>query len=63
MAKKKIGQVYKPTSGTRSYHDVYWDDVTKEVYVGGEYAGKASSQSNVLHVGDVYCSTGRVTEC
>ena len=63
MAKRKIGQVFKPTSGTPYYYDVFWDDASKEVYVGGGYAGKASSQDNVLHVGDVYCSTGRVTEC
>ncbi len=61
MAKKKIGQVFKPTSGTPSYYDVFWDDASKEVYVGGGYAGKASSESQAMLVGDLYCSTGRVT--
>lgn len=44
MAKKAIGKVFPPTSGTPSYYDdVVWDDVSKEVYVGGGYAGNASS--------------------
>jgi len=59
MAKRKIGQVFPPTSGTPSYYDVYWDDATKEVYVGGGYAGTASTESKAMHVADVYCSTGK----
>jgi hypothetical protein len=62
MAKRKIGRVFPPTSGTPSYYDVFWDDISKEVYAEGGYAGKALNESQAMHVADVYCSTGRVTE-
>jgi hypothetical protein len=61
MAKRKIGQVFPPTAGTPSYYGVYWDDVTQEVYVEGGYAGKASTESQAMHIADVYCSTGKQT--
>jgi hypothetical protein len=58
MARKKVGEVAKPTAYTPSYYPVYWDEVTKKVYVGNEFAGTASVESIALHVGDYYCSTG-----
>jgi hypothetical protein len=61
MARKNIGQVFIPTSTNPSYYDVFWDDVNKKVHVEGGYAGKASTESDAMHVADVYCSTGKQT--
>jgi hypothetical protein len=58
-AGQKIGEVTTPSSNKGTTYPVYWDRSTNNVYVGGELAGTASSESSAMHVADYYASTLR----
>lgn len=57
MSKQKVGEVTTPSAHRGTTYPVFWDSSTHEVFVGKEPAGKASSASDALHVGDYYAST------
>ena len=54
MAKKEMGQVKTPSGWPCDYS---WDDETGDVYVGIEYAGKASSADEAFKVATIYAGT------
>ncbi|MCT7974035.1 hypothetical protein [Laspinema olomoucense] len=54
MAKEKMGEVENPTGSRYPY---YWDDVTGEVFVGNERAGKASSREEAWRKANYYATT------
>ncbi len=57
MAKKQMGEVKTPTGSTYYY---FWDDKTGEVYVGSEFAGKASSADDAWRKANYYATTTQI---
>jgi TfoX/Sxy family transcriptional regulator of competence genes len=56
MAREKIGEVQTTSYsmfGGKSY-EVYWDKDEHDVYVAGEFAGKASSKDEAMLVAKGY---------
>lgn len=56
MAQEKIGEVTTPINAT---FYVCWDKDTGKIYVGNEYAGKASSKQQALIEANYYATTGK----
>lgn len=57
MARRKMGEVKTPT-GSEYYY--YWDDSSGEVYVGSEFAGKASSAEDAWRKANYYATTCQI---
>ncbi len=57
MSRVKVGEVVKPSANRGERYTVYWDKSTGDVYVENRHIGRASSESQALHLGDVYTST------
>ncbi len=57
MAKNKMGEVKTPTGSIYYY---YWDDATGDVYVGSEYAGKATSEEDAWRKANYYATTTQI---
>mgnify|MGYP001025337312 FL=1 len=56
MARKKMGTVKTPTGSEYSY---FWDDKSGDVYVGSEYAGKATDQNDAWRKANFYATTNQ----
>jgi hypothetical protein len=59
MAKKKMGTV---KTSTGSEYQYFWDDVSGDIYVGGEYAGNAKSQDEVWSKANYYATTLKIMQ-
>ncbi|UWU45775.1 hypothetical protein [Limnospira platensis] len=56
MARKQMGTVKTPT-GSEYYY--FWDNQSGDVYVGSEYAGKATSAQEAWKKANFYATTGK----